>query len=74
MICHDADARRLSNWHRFMIGIAVSAVIVGTTVVGAIAAAIAIHACHGTVAATASRESEEGGSRGGGGATAAPTT
>ena len=31
-----AGARRLSNWHRFIVGIAVSAVIVGTTAVGAI--------------------------------------
>ena len=58
-----AAARRLSNWHRFMVGIAVSAVMVGTTAVGAIAAAIAIRACRGTVA----WGSGEGGSRGGGG-------
>ena len=40
-----AAARRLSNWHRFIVGIAVSAMIVGTTAVGAIAAVIAIRAC-----------------------------
>ena len=40
-----AGARRLSNWHRFIVGIAVSTVIVETTAVGAIAAAIAIRAC-----------------------------
>ena len=34
-----AAARRLSNWHRFIAGTAVSAVIVGTTAVGAIAVA-----------------------------------
>ena len=34
-----AAARRLSNWHRFIVGIAVSAMIVGTTSVGAIAVA-----------------------------------
>ena len=61
-----AGARRLSNWHRFIVGIAVSAVIVGTTAAGAIAAAIAIRACRGIVAAAASRGSGEGGSRGGG--------
>ena len=32
-----AAARRLSNWPRFIAGTAVSAVIVGTTAVGAIA-------------------------------------
>ena len=62
-----AAARRLSNWHRFIVGIAVSAVIVGTTAVGVIAAAIAIRACRGIIAAAASRGSGEGGSRGGGG-------
>ena len=62
-----AGARRLSNWHRFIVGIAVSAVLVGTTAVGAIAAAIAIRACRGTVAAAASRGGGEGGSREGGG-------
>ena len=62
-----AGARRLSNWHRFIIGIAVSAVIVGATAVGAIAAAIVIRACRGIIAAAASRGSGEGGSRGGGG-------
>ena len=62
-----AAARRLSNWHRFIVGIAVSAVIVGTTAVGAIAAAIAVRACRDIVAAAASRGSGEGGSRGGGG-------
>ena len=61
-----AAARRLSNWHRFIVGIAVSAVIVGTTAVGAIAAPIAIRTCRGTVAAAASQGSGEGGSRGGG--------
>ena len=61
-----AGARRLSNWHRFIVGIAVSAVIVGTTAVGAIAAVIAIRACRGIVATAASRGSGEGGSRGGG--------
>ena len=34
-----AASRRLSNWHGFIVGIAVSAVIVGTTAVGAIAVA-----------------------------------
>ena len=34
-----AAARRLSNWHRFIAGTAVSAVIVATTAVGAIAVA-----------------------------------
>ena len=34
-----AATRRLSNWHRFIAGTAVSAVIVGTTAVGAIAVA-----------------------------------
>ena len=62
-----AAARRLSNWHCFIVGIAVFAVIIGTIAVGAIAAAIAIRACRGTVAAAASRGSGEGGSRGGGG-------
>ena len=62
-----AGARRLSNWHRFIVGIAVSAVIVGTTAVGAIAATIAIRACRGIIAAAASRGSGEGGSRGCGG-------
>ena len=62
-----AGARRLSNWHRFIVGIAVSAVIVGTTAVGVIAAAIAIRACRGIVAAAASRGNGEGGSRGDGG-------
>ena len=61
-----ATARRLSNWHRFIVGIAVSVVIVGTTAVGSIAAAIAIRACRDTIAAAASRGSREGGSRGGG--------
>ena len=61
-----AAARRLSNWHRFIVGIAVSAVIVGTTAVGAIAAAIAIRTCHDIVATAASRGSGESGSRGGG--------
>ena len=41
--------------------------IVGTTAVGAIAAAIAIRAYRGDIAAAASRGSGEGGSRGGGG-------
>ena len=62
-----AGARRMSNRHRFIVGIAVSAVIVGTTAVGAIAAAIAIRACRGIVAAAASRGSGEGGSKGVGG-------
>ena len=62
-----AGARRLANWHRFIVGIAVSVVIVGTTAVGAIAAAIAIRACRGIIAAAASWGSREGGSRGGGG-------
>ena len=95
-----AAARRLSKWHRFIAGVAVSAVIVGTTAVGAIAvatiattiavgttavgtiaaaiavgttavetiaAAIAIRACRDIIAASASRESGEGGRRGGGG-------
>ena len=61
-----AGARRLFNWHRFIVGIAVSAVIVGTTAVGAIAAVIAIRACRGIIAAAASRGSGESGSRGGG--------
>ena len=61
-----AGARRLSNWHRFIVGIAVSAVVVGTTAVGAIAAAIAIRACRDIIAAAASRGSGEGGSRVGG--------
>ena len=43
-----------------------SAVIEGTTAVGAIAAAIAIRACRGIIAAAASRGSGEGGSKGGG--------
>ena len=60
-------ARRLSNWHRFIVGIAVSAVIVGTTAVGAIAAAIAIRACRDIIATAASRGRGEGESRGGGG-------
>ena len=47
--------------------IAVSAVIVGTTAVGAIAAAKAIRTCRDIIAAAASRGSGEGGSRGGGG-------
>ena len=59
-----AAARRLSNWHRFIVGITVSAVIVETIVVGAIAAAIAIRAIK---AAAASRGSGEGGNRGAGG-------
>ena len=59
-----AAARRLSNWYRFIVGIAV---IVGTTAVGAIAAAIAIRACRDIIAAAASWESGEDGSRGGGG-------
>ena len=59
-----AGARRLSNWHRFIVGITVSAVIVGTTAVGAIAATAAISAI--TAAAT-SRGSEEDGSKTGGG-------
>ena len=67
MVCPAAAARRLSNWHRFIVGIAVSAVVVGTTAVGAIAAAIAIRTCRGIIAAAASRGSGEGGSRGGGG-------
>ena len=58
-----AGARRLSNWHRFIVGLAVSAVIVGTTAVGAIAAAIAISAI---IAAATSRGSGEDGSRRGG--------
>ena len=62
-----AGARRLSSWHRFVVGIAVSAVIVGTTAVGANAAAMAIRACRGIIAAAVSRGSEEGGSRGSGG-------
>ena len=41
--------------------------IVGTTALGAIAAAIAIRACRDIIAATASRGSGEGRSRGGGG-------
>ena len=65
MVCF--DRRRLSNWHRFIVGIAVSAVIVGTTAVGAIAAAIAIRASRDIIAAAASWGSGEGGSRGGGG-------
>ena len=59
-----AGARRLSNWHRLIVGITVSAVIVGTTAVGVIAAAIAIRAI---IAATTSRGSGEDGNRGGGG-------
>ena len=39
-----AAARRLSNWHRFIVVIAVSVVIVGITAVGSIVAAIAIRA------------------------------
>ena len=62
-----AAARRLSNWHRFIVVIAVSVVIVGITAVGSIAAAIAIRACRDTIAAAASRGSGEGGSRGDGG-------
>ena len=62
-----AAVRLLSNWHRFIVGIAVSAVIVETAAVGAIAAAIAIRACRDIIAAAASRESGKGGSRGGGG-------
>ena len=62
-----AAARRLSNWHRFIGSIAVSTVIVGTTAVGTIAAAIAIRACRDIIAAAARRGSGEGGSRGGGG-------
>ena len=61
-----AAARRLSNCHRFIVGIAVSTVIVGTTAVGTIAAAIAIRACRGIIAAAASRGSGEGESKGGG--------
>ena len=57
-------ARRLSNWHRFIVGITMSAVIIGTTAVGAIAAAIATRAI---IAAAANWGSGEGGSRGGGG-------
>ena len=60
-----AAARRLSNWHCFIVGIAMFAVIVGTAAVEAVAAAIAIRACRGTLAAAASRGSGEGGSRGG---------
>ena len=59
-----AGARRLSNWHRFIVGITVSAVIVGTTAVGAITAAIAISAI---IVAATSRGSGEDGSRWGGG-------
>ena len=62
-----AAARRLSNWHRFIVVIAVSVVIVGITAVGSIAAAIAIRACRDTIATAASRGSGEGGSRGDGG-------
>ena len=62
-----AGARRLSNRHRFIVGLAVSAVIIGTTAIGAIAAAIAIRACRDIIAAAASRGSGEGGCRGGGG-------
>ena len=62
-----AGVRRLPNWHRFIVGIAVSAVIVGITAVGAIAAAIVIRACRGVIAAAASRGNGEGGTRGGGG-------
>ena len=58
-----AAARRLSNWHRFIVVIAVSVVIVGITAVGSIAAAIAIRACRDTIATAASRGSGEGGSR-----------
>ena len=65
MVCH--DRRRLSNWQRFIVGIAVFAVIVGTTAVGVIAAAKAIRACRSIIAAATSRGSGEGGSRGGGG-------
>ena len=61
-----AAARRLSNWHRFIVGIAVSAGIVGTTALGAFAAAIAIRSCRDIIAAAASRGSGEGGTRGGG--------
>ena len=62
-----AAARRLSNWHRFIVVIAVSVVIVGITAVGFIATAIAIRACRDTIATAASRGSGEGGSRGDGG-------
>ena len=70
-----AGARRLPNWHRFIVGIAVSAVIVGTTTVGAIAAAIARRACRDVIAAAASRGSgEKARAEGAGGATGVATT
>ena len=59
-----AGAGRLSNSHRFIVGITVSAVIAGITAVGVIAAAIAISAI---IAAATSRGSREDGSRRGGG-------